>query len=63
MQIRLDADIAKIVKRDCEAHRRIFKRQKPYAAVVNDILRDVFGRREKGSKPPWYQFLPTVPRT
>lgn len=40
VQIRLDKDLAKIVKRNALAHRRIFKRPKSYASVVNEALRD-----------------------
>lgn len=47
MQIRLDPDNAAKVKRNADAHRRIFKRKKPYAAVVNEALRDLFGKLGK----------------
>lgn len=39
MQVRLDPDIAKLVKRSADAHRRIFKRRRSYATHVNLLLR------------------------
>lgn len=50
MQIRLDTDNAKLVRRNAEAHRRIFKRKKPYAAVVNEMLRDLFENQKAGKQ-------------
>lgn len=40
MQVRLDPDIAKLVKRNADAHRRVFKRRRSYSAVVNEMLRE-----------------------
>lgn len=45
MQIRLDDDIARAVKREADAHRRLFKRRKSYAAVANEKLRELFIKR------------------
>lgn len=42
MQIRLDPDNARDIKRNALAHRRLFKRRKSYAAFVNEALRDLF---------------------
>lgn len=47
MQIRLDPDIARTIKRNADAHRHLFKRRKSYAAFVNEELRNVFSKR------PW----------
>lgn len=44
MQIRLDPDIADKIRREASAHRRIFKRRKSYAEIVNKALRDLFGK-------------------
>jgi len=44
MQVRLDPDIAKTVKRNTDAHRRVFKRRKSYTEFVNERLRDLFKR-------------------
>lgn len=47
MQIRLDPDNANYVERNAKAHRRIFKRRKSYAAIVNEMLRDMIGKNGK----------------
>lgn len=44
MQIRLDPDNANYVERNSKAHKRIFKRRKSYAAIVNEMLRDMIGK-------------------
>lgn len=44
MQVRLDPDIARTVKRNTDAHKRVFKRRKSYAEFVNERLRDLFKR-------------------
>jgi hypothetical protein len=40
MQVRIDTDLARIVKRESQAHRRRFKRSKSASAIVNLTLRD-----------------------
>lgn len=40
MQVRLDPDIAKKVKRNTQAHHVMFKRRRPFSAEVNLMLRD-----------------------
>lgn len=42
MQVRLDPDIARLVRRDAAAHKRLFKRRRSHAAIVNEALRDLF---------------------
>lgn len=44
MQVRLDLDIARTVKRNTDAHKRVFKRRKSYTEFVNERLRDLFKR-------------------
>jgi len=46
VQIRLDPENARLVRRNAQAHRRIFKRRKSYAALVNEALRDLFKNQE-----------------
>lgn len=50
MQIRLDPDIAKTVRRNCEAHQRVFGRRKSFTEFANERLRDLFGKDEKNGK-------------
>lgn len=40
MQIRLDAENAAAVKRESQAHIRIFKRRRSHADIVNMMVRD-----------------------
>lgn len=40
MQVRIDADLAKIVERESKAHRRLFKRAKSASSIVNQKLRE-----------------------
>lgn len=47
MQIRLDPDITRYVKRNAAAHKRIFLRPKPAAHIVNEMLRDMIGKNGK----------------
>lgn len=47
MFVRLDSQNADYVKRNAKAHRRIFKRRKSYAAIVNEMLRDLIGKNGK----------------
>lgn len=44
MQIRLDPDIARVIKKNADAHIRLFKRRKSHAAIVNEALRERFGK-------------------
>lgn len=44
VQVRLDPDIARTVKRNTDAHRKVFKRRKSYTEFVNERLRDLFKR-------------------
>lgn len=50
MLIRLDKPNADYVLRNAKAHRRMFKRRKSYAAIVNEMLRDLIGRNGKQSQ-------------
>ena len=58
MQVRIDPANAKRIKRNSEAHRRIFKRTKPYAAIVNEILSDVFRKNDNHRPSGGYPVSP-----
>lgn len=47
MLIRLDKLNADYVLRNAKAHQRIFKRRKSYAAIVNEMLRNLIGKNGK----------------
>lgn len=42
VQVRIHPDIAEEIRRNAKAHKRIFKRPKSAAAIVNEALRDLF---------------------
>lgn len=44
MQVRLDVENAKAIKQQARTYQRIFKRRKSYGTIVNEILRDSFGK-------------------
>lgn len=48
MQVRLDPDIAKLVKRSADAHQRVFKRRRSFSAHVNLLLRDALFHGKDG---------------
>jgi len=52
MHVRLDADIARIIKRNADAHRRLFKRRKSYATIVNTLLRELLTKQRPAMHTP-----------
>lgn len=50
MQIRLDPPNAAAVRKDALAHRRIFKRKRSFADVVNRIVGAYFDRAKNNAK-------------
>ena len=52
VQIRIDPDIAEILKRDADAYFRVFKRRKPFADTVNKMLREGIDK-QRFMHPGW----------
>lgn len=42
MMVRVDNDIAKIIRQSASAHRRAFKRRKSFATLANEAMRSAF---------------------
>lgn len=45
MMVRVDNDLAKLIKQSASAYRRAFKRRKSFATIANQAMRSAFFKR------------------